>query len=66
MNCILGYFESETKDVKEEIEIVEQSMKQESDIEVFNVSEDLNLDDIIINYVKKEIKIEPTCLVYKS
>ena len=42
MNCILGYFESETKDVKEEIEIVEQSMKQESDIEVFNVSEDLN------------------------
>ena len=63
MNCILGYFESETKDVKEEIEIVEQSMKQESDIEVFNVSEDLNLDDIII---KKEIKIEPTCLVYKS
>ena len=63
MNCILGYFESETKDVKEEIEIVEQSMKQESDIEVFNVSEDLNLDDIII---KKEIKIEPTCLIHKS
>ena len=41
-------------------------MKQEIDIEVFNVSEDLNLDNIIINYVKKEIKIEPTCLIHKS